>query len=619
MWGCWWHRPGRMECELSHTLVTIPLVTEHDVVGARRQARNLAASLRFESQDQSRIATAVSEVARHVVSGAHGGTATFSIEQFDGTPLLQIVVRDRLPTSVGFERASRPPTLAAEAFVGARRLMDRFELHASSSGSVISMGKVFSPRMPALTKNTIAQVKSQLRTAAPVSAFDEVQQQNWELLRVLDELRDRQNDLTRLNLELDETNRGVVALYAELEERADHLRRADQTKSRFLHHVSHEFRTPLNSILALSALLLDRLDGELTSEQQIQMSLIRQAAQDLSDLVNDLLDLAKVEAGRIDLRPSQFEVSTLFGALRGMLRPLLGGQAVSLIFEAADSLPPLFTDEAKVSQILRNFVSNALKFTERGRVVVKADLSTDATAIVFSVTDTGIGIAPEHLELIFEEFAQVEHPIQRNVRGTGLGLPLARKLAALLGGHLHVSSVLGEGSTFTFTVPLNYQPSGADSMGDGPASVGLTEPDTSAPSVLRRPLALVVDDEAAARYVLRRHLSALGFGVIEAADAESALAITKSSSPDLVLLDVIMPERSGLELLADLRADSGTENVPLIVVTSARVDETLTAAVSAQRAELFTKSRLAAETAREELHALLVRLGVARTVLGERR
>ena len=164
----------------------------------------------------------------------------------------------------------------------------------------------------------------------------------------------------------------MVALYAELDERADHLRRADELKSKFLSHMSHEFRTPLNSILALSRLLLDRSDGELTEEQETQVRFIRKAAQNLTELVDDLLDLAKVEAGKTVVVASEFTVSSLFGALRGMLRPLLVGDAVALVFEESADLPPLDTDEGKVSQILRNFISNALKFTERGEVRVWA-------------------------------------------------------------------------------------------------------------------------------------------------------------------------------------------------------------------------------------------------------
>ena len=179
-------------------------------------------------------------------------------------------------------------------------------------------------RVGLLGAEAIARIASRARSRRqPSDPFDEIQRQNQELLRALDELGKRQEELTALNRELEDTNRGVVALYAELDERADHLRRADELKSRFLSNMSHEFRTPVNSIQALARLLLERTDGDLTAEQERQVAFIRKAADALGELVNDLLDLAKIEAGKIVIRPIEFDVGHLFGTLRGMLRPLL--------------------------------------------------------------------------------------------------------------------------------------------------------------------------------------------------------------------------------------------------------------------------------------------------------
>ena len=205
--------------------------------------------------------------------------------------------------------------------------------------------------------------------------MEEVRQQNRELLHALEELHERQQELIRLNGELEDTNRGVVALYAELDEKAGHLRRADEMKSRFLSNMSHEFRTPVNAILALSQLLLDRADGDLTGEQEKQVTYIKKSGADLLELVNDLLDLAKIEAGKVEIRPGEFEVATLFSALRGMLRPLLLSSTVNLVFDETEDIPLMKTDEGKVSQILRNFISNAIKFTEQGEVRVVASLA----------------------------------------------------------------------------------------------------------------------------------------------------------------------------------------------------------------------------------------------------
>ena len=269
-------------------------------------------------------------------------------------------------------------------------------------------------------------------------------------------LRQRQEELERLNEELKDVNRGMVGLYAELDEKARELRRADDIKTQFLSNLSHEFRTPLNSIFALSSLLLERTDGELTSEQEKQVGFIRKAADSLLELVNDLLDLSKIRAGKIEVRPVEFSTATLFSALRGMLRSLQVNPAVALVFEEPDGVPWLYTDEGKVSQILRNFVSNALKFTERGEVRVSARYDEGNRTVTFTVSDSGIGIAADDQERIFEEFTQLEHPAQSKFKGTGLGLPLCRKLAELLGGRIELESEVGVGSKFSLTLPERY-------------------------------------------------------------------------------------------------------------------------------------------------------------------
>src|SRR5918994_4818987 len=250
--------------------------------------------------------------------------------------------------------------------------MDDCQIESSlGHGTTVLLGKRLPRGAAAVTPASLAALADELAQLKPRLPFAELQQQNQELLRTLDELHMRQEELTRLNAELEDTNRGVVALYAELDEKAEQLQRANELKTRFLSSMGHEFRTPVNSILALSRLLLERTDGELTQEQEKQVTFIRQAAQDLSNLVNDLLDLAKVEAGKIAVRPEEFEVADLFATLRGLFRPLVIPE-VTLVFDEPDGIPPLYTDEGKISQILRNFISNALKFTECGQVRVSA-------------------------------------------------------------------------------------------------------------------------------------------------------------------------------------------------------------------------------------------------------
>lgn len=250
-----------------------------------------------------------------------------------------------------------------------------------------------------------------------------------------------------LRTELDETNQGVLALYAELDMQADQLRQASDLKSRFLSYMSHEFRTPLGSILSITSLLADELDGPLSPEQQTQVGFIRSSARELREMVDDLLDLAKIEAGRITISPAWFDMFDLFSALRGMFRPIVDASSVDLIFEEPAGLPKLYTDDKKLAQILRNFISNALKFTLQGEVRVSARMES-AHEIRFAVQDTGLGIPAELHNNLFEDFSQIDSPLQKRLRGTGLGLSLCKRFAELLGGSVGVQSAPGVGSMF---------------------------------------------------------------------------------------------------------------------------------------------------------------------------
>lgn len=305
----------------------------------------------------------------------------------------------------------------------------------------------------------------------PIESPGSTESTDAEALRAA--LSAAQAQVSALQEELDETNRGVLALYAELDTQAQQLRQATELKSRFLAYMSHEFRTPIASIRSLTRLLLDRVDGPLTAEQEKQVDFIRVTSEEFADMVNDLLDLAKVEAGRIDVSPGWFELVDLFAALRGMFKPVLVNPDVQLIFEAPDGVSQLFTDDAKLSQILRNYISNALKFTAQGEVRVSAVRSVGAGGqdeVTFAVADTGIGIAEEFHDAIFQDFTQIDSPIQKRLRGTGLGLSLSKRLAELLGGRVALESAPGVGSTFSVTLPLRApeQANAQDGQAGGP-------------------------------------------------------------------------------------------------------------------------------------------------------
>ncbi|HUA91878.1 MAG TPA: ATP-binding protein [Terracidiphilus sp.] len=666
------------------SVLQIALRTERDVVQARQRAREIGVELGLDNRDQIRLATATSEIARNAFRYAKNGKVNFSLV-LEPQQCLEVEVTDSgsgiLNLDEIFEGRYRSQTGMGMGIIGTKRLMDEFHIETSPGGTTVRMTKQLPAFRNGWTEKSARELKEKLQARTPQSPFEEVEQQNQELLKTLQELRARQEELEMLNRELEDTNRGVVALYAELDERADYLRRASELKTKFLSNVSHEFRTPLNSIISLSRMLMDRMDGDLTAEQVKQIQYIEASARDLREMVNDLLDLAKVEAGKVRMRPKTFEVHDLFSALKGMLKPLLADNtSVNLTFEEPSEIEPLRTDEGKVSQILRNLISNAIKFTPEGNVRVSAAMLSNGQ-VEFQVADTGIGIAPEHHETIFKEFSQVENPLQERYRGTGLGLPLCRNLATLLGGGIWLQSELGKGSTFTVRVPAIYvgelmQPEGAEmppppefhripvlilednvetahllesylrntefqailasnivqaeawvsrhtpaavladvfldgdqcwsflsrvrerfpgvpciatSVSDESAAAHRNKADafllkpvekevlldelrsqTAQPGIRRL---LVVDDNEIARYILRDLLDLPWLQIREASSGKEALSSIREEQPDAIILDLLMPDMSGFEVLRELRKHRATEALPILIYTSKDVTE----------------------------------------------
>jgi len=535
-------------------LLAIDIRDEQGVVLARQRTRQVGELLGFDRQDQVRLATAVSEVARNAVQYGGGGRAEFAVD--DRT--LLVTVRDRGPGIADVQGVleGRTPNGTGTGLVGARRLMDEFAIESDANGTTVRLAKELPRNVPPLTGPGAMRIAAELARLAPENPLADIQQQNRELLRALGDLRERETRMAEMRRELEETNRGVVALYAELEEKAESLRRVSELKTRFLSNMSHEFRTPLNSILSLSQFLIERTDGPLTEEQERQVTFIRRAANTLLELVNDLLDLAKVEAGKVVIRPEEFSATDLFATLRGLMRPLLTNDAITLTFEDPTAVGALRTDEGKVSQILRNFLSNALKFTERGEVRVTAE-SAPGGMVVFTVSDTGIGIAPADQLRIFEEFSQIDSAVQRRVKGTGLGLPLSKRLAELLGGRVSVRSEPGVGSTFSLAIPRQYSGSGGES----------TAPSGAADRVL------VIDDDEIARYLLSNLLDGSGLTVLEAEDGLEGLRRVQEDRPRAIFLDLAMPDLNGFEVLDRLKTNPATRDIPVIVYTSRVLDE----------------------------------------------
>lgn len=396
--------------------------------------------------------------------------------------------------------------------------------------------------------SALGQVSSTLSELAALHR--ETERQQRELTRRADELQ-------RLNRELEESNRGVRSLHAALDEKAENLQRASEVKSRVVANVSHEFRTPLHSILGLSKVLLNPLNGPLSSEQEKQVQFIRTSAEALYELVNDLLDLSKVEAGKAVLRHTRFEATEFMLALRGMMRPLLAPESpVELVFPAAPPELKLETDEAKLSQVLRNLISNAVKFTEQGTVTVTAAEGPRDT-VSFTVKDTGIGIAPEYHERIFEEFTQVDTPLHKKVKGTGLGLTLARRLTEMLGGTLNVQSAVGQGATFTVTLPRVHP--------EVKEMAGLTERAQHLDP--QRAPVLVLEDDRQTLFLYEKYLERSGFQVLPVRSVEEARRTVQRVRPAAMVLDVMLEGETSWNFLAEMKMKEETRDIPILVVT----------------------------------------------------
>ena len=519
------------------------------VFAARQLGRGLAATLALEQQDQIRVATALSEISRSAVTAGRTAVITFGI---DDAELLLTVTMDGAPP--------------ADGIAAAARLMDQ----VTADDRVVRMAK----RRPPGVRPDPRLVGEQLAAVQPRSALDELRRQNQDLITALEDLKQQKDQLLLLNAELQETNRGVmalygelsdeleqtnrgvVALYAELDEKSERLRAASESKDRFWANVSHELRTPLNSIIGLTRLLAEPApDGTaLDPERLYQVELIRNSGGTLLALVNDLLDVAKAESGQLHMDPAQVDLPALFGRLRGLARPMAEGKPVDVIV-STDGVPAtILTDEVALTSILRNLLSNGIKYTDHGEVRLSAQVTGPRLEI--RVADTGIGIPAGLHDHVFEEFYQVPG-VRRG--GTGLGLPYARRLAGILGGDLTLTSEPDAGTTVLLGLPLRTP------------AVGTV---------------LLADDDAAFRGVLKGLLGGLADQVIEAENGTQALSLIAANPVDLVLTDLRMPGMDGGALLARLPAP-----VPAIVVTGADVPPPPRAAAVLRKDEL-TRERL---------------------------
>jgi signal transduction histidine kinase len=531
-------------------ICTTKIDDEADVLRARGTARQICRLLGFDDNAQAAIPAEVCNMLRRSFANALGGAVEFAVE---GAENQTLSVRAGLLDAACFRLEKPLPAVA-------------------------------------VTDATLPGILDILSTDQPPALLEEVASQDAHLLLAMEQLETRQRELEQVNQELDDTNGGVMALYTELDERTQQLHRVSELKSRFLSNFSHEVRTPVNSILALSGILLNRLDGDLTAEQQKQVSFIRESAEQLSRLVNDELDMARVEAGKISLRLSDFQIGQVFSVLRGMFKPLLHNPAVSLIFEEPREIPALHSDEGKVGQILRNLIANALKFTNVGEVRISAQLTADGQNVAVTVADTGIGISPADQARIFQEFVQVGDDTARN-EGAGIGLHLSQKLAGVLGGSLKVSSKLHEGAAFTATIPLVCPQVGLPVQASGVSRAGRS--------------LLIIDDDRLSRYLVRQNLVDSGWRMVEAESGAEGLAMARLDRPDLIFLDVMLPDMNGFQVLRELKAGASTRTIPVVIFTSMPLTEAESHEFASDSAAILSKAEITTEVLHNMIRNLI--------------
>lgn len=369
-------------------------------------------------------------------------------------------------------------------------------------------------------------------------------------------IKKQAEELKMLYNELGTSNAGTIALYKELDEKNQQLQELDRLKSQFLANMSHELRTPLNSIIGFTGIILQGLSGEISNEQRKQLGMVYDSGKHLLSLINDVLDLSRIAAGKMEVSPEVFCLAEVIDSVISMLTPLAKNKDLKVV---ATNLPgadfEIYSDKNKVKQILINLLNNAIRYTERGQIEVNTNFPPQGDEIEINVSDTGMGIKKEALGYIFDEFRQAEGTVVRDQGGVGLGLSICKKLMKLLKGRIWVESEYGVGSKFTFSLPLRMP------------AVKPVVPAVRKKGEVTKPLILTVEDDPKAQEMLRIYLEDNDYEVVQAYTGREAIKLAKEYKPYAITLDVIMPSRDGWDILQELKSTPETAGIPVIIVS----------------------------------------------------
>lgn len=419
---------------------------------------------------------------------------------------------------------------------------------------------------------------------------EELRVQQEELLQSNKELEEKTKLVEEKNYAFNEKNNLLVAATTDLKRKADQLALSSKYKSEFLANMSHELRTPLNSILLLSKLLKDNLEDNLSEDQIEYSAVINKAGNSLLELINDILDLSKIESGKMDVNAETLDVNKFAGDIQSLFNPIAKDKEIEFkVIVNADCPESMYTDKMRLDQVVKNLLSNAFKFSAKGKVNLTISYNLKQDMISFSVVDTGIGIAKEKQSLVFEAFQQADGSTKRKYGGTGLGLSISREIAHLLGGEITLESEVGVGSNFTITIPANYSLENLKKQTKKSSStLNLTLAPDLAPDI-EADLAILVDDDRNVIEkkdktiliveddiyfvkILQNSAKSRGYKVLVAVNGIEAVELAKKYIPTGIILDLHLPKKSGWDVLKELKDFAETKHIPVHIVSSHDLD-----------------------------------------------